>query len=89
MKIYGNATVRLTASEFKIGKSTVYKDMSERLQEMDMKLYEDVRRISDTNFKEKAIRGGLATQKKYMKKRKTYFKRYVFKLNLHKINLTY
>ena len=63
-----NATVRLTASEFKKGKSTVHKDMSERLQKIDMKLYEDVRRISNTNFKEKAIRGGLATQKKYMKK---------------------
>ena len=68
-----NATVRLTASEFKIGKSTVHKDMSERLQEIDMKLYEEVRRISDTNFKEKAIRGGLATQKKYMKKKKNVF----------------
>lgn len=64
-----NATVRLTASEFKISKSTVHKDMSERLQEVDMELYEKVRKISDTNYKERAIRGGLATQKKYMKKK--------------------
>lgn len=61
-----NATVRLTAKEFKVGKSTVHKDMSERLKEVDMNLYEQVRIIANNNYEQRAVRGGQALKKKYL-----------------------
>lgn len=59
------ATVRITATKFNISKSTVHKDVAERLSEIDKQLYLDVRKILDVNLKERHIRGGIATQKKY------------------------
>ena len=58
-------TVRATAAHFKISKSTVHKDVTERLMEIDKKLYEEVRLVLDKNLSERHIRGGLATKEKY------------------------
>lgn len=65
------ATVRKTASEFKISKSTVHKDVSYRLKNIDHSLYIKVKEVLDNNLKERHIRGGIATKNKYetMKKR--------------------
>ena len=62
-----NATVRETAAVFEVSKSTVHKDMSERLLHIDKSLYEDVRTILEFNKSERHIRGGSATKEKYAK----------------------
>lgn len=59
------STVRDAAIVFKISKSTVHKDMSQRLEEINPLLYKDVKRIMEKNKAERHIRGGLATQFKY------------------------
>ena len=59
------ATVRSTASEFGISKSTVHKDVSERLKYIAPQLYEQVRDVLEVNKQERHIRGGLATKRKY------------------------
>jgi len=59
------ATVRTAARHFGISKSTVHKDLSQRLPQYNRLLYEQVRKILDVNKSERHIRGGLATQKKY------------------------
>lgn len=58
-------TVRDTAKHFGLSKSTVHKDMTSRLPEIDSELYEKVRIILDRNKAERHLRGGLATRKKY------------------------
>ena len=58
-------TVRETARKFGISKSTVHKDVSSRLRQKDPALYTQVRDILELNKKERHIRGGLATKKKY------------------------
>ena len=58
-------TVRAVAHAFSISKSTVHKDVSQRLKTEDHALYEQVRDILDINKQERHIRGGLATRKKY------------------------
>lgn len=63
--IENKATVRATAKQFGISKSTVHKDVSQRLKTEDHALYEQVRDILDINKQERHIRGGLATRKKY------------------------
>ena len=60
-----NATVRATAKKFGISKSTVHKDVSERLPKIKPQLYPEVKKILETNKQERHIRGGLATKKKY------------------------
>ena len=60
-----NATVRLTAKKYNISKSTVHKDVSERLKTIDMPLYKQVRKVLDKNKLERHIRGGIATKEKY------------------------
>lgn len=60
-----NATVRATAKKFGISKSTVHKDVSERLSKIQPQLYPEVKKILETNKQERHIRGGLATKKKY------------------------
>ena len=60
-----NATVRQTAKEFGISKSTVHKDVSERLKKEDPELYMQVKDILEINKLERHIRGGLATKRKY------------------------
>lgn len=60
-----NSTVRETAKKFGISKSTVHKDLRERLPLINAGLSEDVNKILDFNKAERHIRGGLATKKKY------------------------
>lgn len=60
-------TVRATAKKFGISKSTVHKDVSVRLKKIDLNLYEKVHEILEINKKERHIRGGIATKKKYKK----------------------
>ncbi len=61
------ATVRATAKKFNISKSTVHKDVSVRLKKVDFNLYIKVNKILEQNKKERHIRGGIATRKKYKK----------------------
>ncbi|MBR2283831.1 MAG: sporulation transcriptional regulator SpoIIID [Ruminococcus sp.] len=59
------ATVRSAAGKFGISKSTVHKDVSERLRREDPELYEKVKQVLEINKKERHIRGGMATRRKY------------------------
>lgn len=61
------ATVRTTAKVFKISKSTVHKDVTERLFFIDRMLYNKVKVVLQKNKSERHIRGGMATQRKYKK----------------------
>lgn len=61
-------TVRACSAHFAISKSTVHKDVTERLRYLDADLYEDVRRVLNFNLSERHIRGGIATQKKFNQK---------------------
>lgn len=63
--IRNNATVRSTAKEFGVGKSTVHKDVTKTLKGIDISLYNAVKAVLNTNLKERHIRGGIATQKRY------------------------
>lgn len=65
--IENKATVRGAAKKFGISKSTVHKDISERLITINPALAAEIRTILDENKAERHIRGGLATQKKYKK----------------------
>ena len=62
------ATVRATAQRFGISKSTVHKTLTERLPQCNYTLYVQVREILDKNKRERHIRGGMATKRKYEKK---------------------
>ncbi len=59
------STVRAAAKKFGISKSTVHKDVSERLKKENATLYRQVKDILELNKKERHIRGGLATKRKY------------------------
>ena len=59
------ATVRSTAKNYHISKSTVHKDISQRLEHYNPALYAQVREILEQNKRERHIRGGMATRKKY------------------------
>lgn len=61
-------TVRACSAHFSISKSTVHKDVSERLRYVDADLYERVRKVLNLNLSERHIRGGNATREKYMGK---------------------
>ena len=63
--IENKATVRAAAQRFGVSKSTVHKDMTERLLPIDRLLYEKVRLILEQNKAERHIRGGDATRRKY------------------------
>lgn len=63
-------TVRACSAHFGISKSTVHKDVSERLKYIDEDLYERARSVLDVNLSERHIRGGIATQKKYKTQKK-------------------
>lgn len=63
--IENRATVRAAAKKFGISKSTVHKDLSQRLPQYNQALYEQIKVILDTNKAQRHIRGGLATRKKY------------------------
>ena len=58
-------TVRSTAKVFGISKSTVHKDLTERLPELSPELFKSVKKILEQNKMERHIRGGLATKHKY------------------------
>ena len=60
-----NATVRQTAKKFGISKSTVHKDIQERLPLYNRSLYLQVKEVLDENKAERHIRGGIATRRKY------------------------
>lgn len=60
------ATVRATANEFNISKSTVHKDVTERLRKTNPALFSGVNKVLQKNKEERHIRGGEATKKKYM-----------------------
>ena len=62
------ATVRSAARHFGISKSTVHKDLTQRLEECNQPLFLQVRSILDLNKQERHIRGGMATKRKYEKK---------------------
>ena len=62
------ATVRETAKKFGISKSTVHKDLQNRLPRCNRPLYLKVRMVLDTNKKERHIRGGMATKRKFQQK---------------------
>ncbi len=62
------ATVRATAKVFLSSKSTVHKDVTERLRLIDKELYKAVRRVLEKNLKERHVRGGEATRRKYKNK---------------------
>ena len=64
--INNNATIRETAYIFKMGKSTVHKDVTERLPRVNKNLAEATREVLDVNKSERHIRGGMATREKYM-----------------------
>lgn len=63
--IENKATVRSTAKRFGISKSTVHKDVSERLAKLDPSLAAQVKEILEINKQERHIRGGMATKLKY------------------------
>lgn len=63
------ATVRAAAKRFGISKSTVHKDLSQRLPGFNRPLYLQVKEILDRNKAERHIRGGNATREKYQQKR--------------------
>ncbi len=63
--IENKATVRTAAKHFGISKSTVHKDLTERLPRLNPSLYTQVRKLLDINKAERHIRGGLATRRKY------------------------
>lgn len=64
--IENNATVRQTAKAFGISKSTVHKDVAERLAQINPALAAEARKVLDLNKSERHIRGGLATREKYL-----------------------
>ena len=63
------ATVRETAKVFHFSKSTVHKDVTERLYYIDRALYKEVKKVLRKNLDERHIRGGLATREKYRKEK--------------------
>jgi len=63
--VENRATVRATARKFGISKSTVHKDLSERLPAFNRSLYEQVKAVLEENKAERHIRGGIATRRKY------------------------
>lgn len=65
------ATVRTAAKHFGISKSTVHKDLSQRLPHLNHTLYLQVRTILDQNKAQRHIRGGMATQRKYRMQKET------------------
>ena len=63
--IENRTTVRAAAQKFGISKSTVHKDISERLPQFNLVLYQQVKEVLEVNKAQRHIRGGIATRKKY------------------------
>ena len=64
-----NATVRQAAKRFGVSKSTVHKDVSDRLVSINLALANQVRKVLSKNKDERHIRGGMATKEKYRKQK--------------------
>ena len=64
--IESSATVRQTAKQFGISKSTVHKDITERMEQINPILAKEARKVLDVNKSERHIRGGMATREKYL-----------------------
>jgi putative DeoR family transcriptional regulator (stage III sporulation protein D) len=67
--VANHATVRQAAGQFGVSKSTVHKDLTERLIRVNPSLAADARKILDINKSERHIRGGMATKDKYRQER--------------------
>ena len=67
--VENNATVRATATRFGISKSTVHKDVTQALKNINRSLYLDVKSVLEKNKEERHLRGGEATKRKYEDKR--------------------
>ena len=65
--IENQATVRATAKIFCTSKSTVHKDVAERLEKFNPSLAEEVKKVLEINKSERHLRGGMATKMKYSK----------------------
>lgn len=65
--IRNGATVRSAAKKFGVSKSTIHKDVSERLRFLNTELYSEVKAVLEKNKQERHIRGGKATKEKYAK----------------------
>lgn len=63
--IENRATIRAAAKQFGVSKSTVHKDLSERLEYINRSLYNSVKEVLEVNKAERHIRGGIATRRKY------------------------
>ena len=63
--IENRTTIRAAAKKYGVSKSTVHKDISERLPQLNRTLYLQVKEVLDENKAQRHIRGGLATRKKY------------------------
>ena len=63
--VENNATVRATARQFGISKSTVHQDITEKLEKVNKPLHDEVKAVLDKNKQERHIRGGEATKRKY------------------------
>jgi len=68
--VESHATVRQTAQRFGVSKSTVHKDLVERLPFINASLAREARKILDINKMERHIRGGMATKEKYLREGK-------------------
>lgn len=64
--IENNATVRQAAKAFGVSKSTIHKDVSERVFAVNPALAREARKVLDINKAERHIRGGMATREKYL-----------------------
>lgn len=67
--LVNKSTVRETAKAFGVSKSTVHKDLTEKLFFIDKELFSQVRKLLNENLNERHIRGGQATKLKFKKKR--------------------
>lgn len=67
------ATVRQTAKRYGVSKSTVHKDVTERLLQINRSLADEARKVLDANKQERHIRGGLATREKYLHQQDALF----------------
>lgn len=62
-------TVRVAARKFNVSKSTVHKDIAERLEKFNPSLADEAKKVLEVNKAERHIRGGLATKQKYVEKK--------------------
>lgn len=70
--IENKSTVRATAKKYNISKSTVHKDICDRLPGINKNLATEAKKVLEYNKAERHIRGGIATREKYLKKRYVY-----------------